>query len=117
MNSYNPFFVRYLQPVLRDHFKGSDLALNPTYVDATSSMITALLPMLRRKVYALLPQVATQPQLLSHVIHELMNFGLIRARRVGVRRRERSRWMERPRLGGAGQEGLVCHLAASRAGL
>lgn len=30
--------------------------------------------MLRRKVSALLPQISNQPQLLSHLIHELMGF-------------------------------------------
>lgn len=30
--------------------------------------------MLRRKIFAVLPQVANQPQLLSHLIHELMSF-------------------------------------------
>ena len=64
----------FLQPVLRSHFKGSNLALNPIYIDSTSALVTALLPMLRRKIFALLPQVAKQPQLLSHLIHELMSF-------------------------------------------
>ena len=30
--------------------------------------------MLRRKMFASLPQIAKQPQLLSHFIHELMSF-------------------------------------------
>ena len=30
--------------------------------------------MLRRKILALMPQISQQPQLLSHLIHELMNF-------------------------------------------
>ena len=30
--------------------------------------------MLRRKIYGLLPSVSKQPQLLSHLIHELMSF-------------------------------------------
>lgn len=30
--------------------------------------------MLRRKIFALLPQISNQPQLLSHLIHELMSF-------------------------------------------
>lgn len=30
--------------------------------------------MLRRKIFALLPQISDRPQLLSHLIHELMSF-------------------------------------------
>lgn len=30
--------------------------------------------MLRRKIYALLPQISNQPRLLSHLVHELMGF-------------------------------------------
>ncbi|KAI9760861.1 MAG: hypothetical protein M1835_000086 [Candelina submexicana] len=74
LDDYNDILFRYLQPVLRDAFKGSDLALNPLYTDSTSALITSLLPMLRRKVFSLLPQVAGQPQLLSHLIHELIRF-------------------------------------------
>ena len=74
LNTYNEFLAVYLQPILSDHFKGSDLALNPVYIDSTSAFITSLLPMLRHKVFTLLPQIAHQPQLLSHLIHELMSF-------------------------------------------
>jgi len=44
------------------------------YSDASSALITALLPMLRNKISILLPQIASHPQLLSHFIHELMKF-------------------------------------------
>ncbi len=74
LSSYNPFFATYLQPVLDSYFEGSNLALNPVYVDSTSALITALLPMLRRKIFATLPQISGQPQLLSHLMHELMSF-------------------------------------------
>ncbi|KAI9707564.1 MAG: hypothetical protein M1836_000525 [Candelina mexicana] len=74
LDDYNDFLFQYLQPVLRDAFKGSNLALNPLYTDSTSALITSLLPMLRRKVFSLLPRVADQPQLLSHLIHELIRF-------------------------------------------
>ncbi|KAI9724982.1 MAG: hypothetical protein M1812_000258 [Candelaria pacifica] len=74
LNSYNDLLVQYLQPVLRNAFKGSNLALNPLYTDSTSAFITSLLPMLRRKVFSLLPQITSQPQLLSHLIHELIGF-------------------------------------------
>ena len=74
LNSYNPFMTTYVQPVLTDYFRGSNLALNPVYVDSTSAFITSLLPMLRRKILATLPQISGQPQLLSHFMHELMSF-------------------------------------------
>lgn len=74
LNDYNGFVVDYLQPILLKQFRGTDLALNPVYVDATSAFITALLPMLRVKIGALLPKVAAQPQLLSHLMHEVMSF-------------------------------------------
>ncbi|KAI9759858.1 MAG: hypothetical protein M4579_002065 [Chaenotheca gracillima] len=74
LNTYNSFFVEYLQPVLQSHFENSELAFNPAYMDATSALITSLLPMLRAKVFSLLPQIASQPQLLSHFVHELISF-------------------------------------------
>ena len=74
LNSYDGFFASYLQPVLSRHFRGSNLALNTCYIDSSSAFITALLPMLRRKILDLLPKVANQPQLLSHLMHELMSF-------------------------------------------
>ncbi|KAF2267640.1 RINT-1 family protein-like protein [Lojkania enalia] len=74
LNDYSGFIVDHVQPVLLRHFRGTDLALNPVYIDATSAFITALLPMLRVKIAALLPRVAGQPQLLSHLMHEVMSF-------------------------------------------
>ncbi|KAK5240940.1 hypothetical protein LTR16_009971, partial [Cryomyces antarcticus] len=74
LDKYNGFFVDYCQPELLRHFRGSALAMNPVYIDATSALITGLLPMLRAKIFGLLPQVASQPQLLSHLIHEIMSF-------------------------------------------
>ena len=74
LNSYNNFVLDNLQPILFNHFRGTDLALNPVYIDATSALITALLPMLRTKIFSTLPQVAGQPQLLSHFMHEVMSF-------------------------------------------
>lgn len=44
------------------------------YTESTSALITALLPMLRRKVFTVLPKIGVQPQLLSHLMHELMSF-------------------------------------------
>ncbi|KAF2000407.1 RINT-1 family protein-like protein [Amniculicola lignicola CBS 123094] len=74
LNDYSGFVADYVQPILLRHFRGTDLALNPVYIDATSAFITALLPMLRAKIGALLPKVAGQPQLLSHLMHEVMSF-------------------------------------------
>lgn len=74
LNDYSTFVSGHVQPVLLKHFRGTDLALNPVYIDAMSAFITALLPMLRSKIGSLLPKVAAQPQLLSHLMHELMNF-------------------------------------------
>lgn len=74
LNDYSGFVADHVQPVLLKHFRGTDLAMNPVYIDATSAFITALLPMLRTKIGALLPKVAGQPQLLSHLVHEVMSF-------------------------------------------
>ncbi|KAF1839730.1 hypothetical protein BDW02DRAFT_563781 [Decorospora gaudefroyi] len=74
LNDYSPFVSDHVQPVLLKHFRGTHLALNPVYIDAMSAFITALLPMLRAKIGSLLPQVASQPQLLSHLMHEIMSF-------------------------------------------
>ena len=74
LNDYSGFVVQHMQPILLTQFRATDLALNPVYIDATSAFITALLPMLRAKIGALLPKVAAQPQLLSHLLHEVMRF-------------------------------------------
>lgn len=74
LNTFNDFMVADLQPILLEKFRGSDLALNTIYIDASCAFITALLPMLRAKIFASLPQAASQPQLLSHWVHEIMNF-------------------------------------------
>jgi hypothetical protein len=74
LNDYSGFVGDHVQPVLLRHFRGTDLALNPVYIDAMAAFITALLPMLRVKIGSLLPKVAGQPQLLSHLMHEIMSF-------------------------------------------
>jgi hypothetical protein len=74
LNAYEGFFGINLQPVLLRHFRGSNLALNSCYIDSTSALITAQLPMVRQKIFALLPVISKQPQLLSHLMHELMSF-------------------------------------------
>ncbi|KAI9829595.1 MAG: hypothetical protein M1819_006100 [Sarea resinae] len=74
LESYNGFLTRHVQPILVNHFKGSNLALNLVYIDSTSAFIHSLLPVLRSRIFSVLPQIATQPQLLSHFMHELMSF-------------------------------------------
>ncbi|CAI6338823.1 unnamed protein product [Periconia digitata] len=74
LDDYSGFVLDYLQPILLKHFRGTHLALTPVYIDATAAFVTALLPMLRHKISAILPKVAAQPQLLSHFMHEVMSF-------------------------------------------
>ncbi|KAG2169047.1 hypothetical protein VTO58DRAFT_111570 [Aureobasidium pullulans] len=74
VNSYCGFFQTNLQPLLLANFRDSDLAMIPAYIDATSALITALIPMLQRKLLLILPQVSDQPQLLSNLMHEVMSF-------------------------------------------
>lgn len=76
LNAYDGFFATYLQPLLRKRFKTSNLSMTSIFIDSTSALITALLPMLRRKVFSVISQIAKQPQLLSHFIHELMSFDI-----------------------------------------
>ncbi|KAL8729686.1 MAG: hypothetical protein Q9181_004916 [Wetmoreana brouardii] len=76
LNTYDEFFATYLQPILRNHFRNTNLAMTSIFIDSTSALITALLPMLRRKIFSVTPQLAKQPQLLSHFIHELMSFDI-----------------------------------------
>jgi RAD50-interacting protein 1 len=73
LDSHNDFMLDYLQPILDQRSRTTDL--NDTmYTDATSAFITALLPMVYAKSLSLLPQISANPSLLSHFIHELMSF-------------------------------------------
>lgn len=74
VSKYSDFIQNALHPLLANRFRGSDLAFTPAYVDATSAFITALLPMLQRKLTSVASQVSQQPQLLSHLVHEVMSF-------------------------------------------
>jgi RAD50-interacting protein 1 len=74
LNQYADFMADNLQPILLEDFRGTTLSSNSAYIDATSAFITSLLPMVRAKIFAILPRVAKQPQLLSHLIHEIMSF-------------------------------------------
>ena len=74
LNTYEGFLSAYLQPILYSHFRESDLALNPIFINSTSALIVAVLPMVRQKIFQILPQVSDSPQLMSHLMHELMGF-------------------------------------------
>ncbi|KAK3079128.1 hypothetical protein LTS18_005673, partial [Coniosporium uncinatum] len=74
LESYSNFMTDHMQPLLSRQFRCSDLAYNAVYVDATSAFITALLPMVRTKIFSLIPKVSPQPQLLSHLIDEVLKF-------------------------------------------
>ena len=71
---YADFMEIYIQPILSQQYRETDLSLNYVYIDATSAFITALLPMVRTKTLTILPQVLKKPSLLSHLIHELIKF-------------------------------------------
>lgn len=72
--NYSEFVENSLQGLLVQRFRGTDLAFVPAYIDATSTFITALLPMLRRKLVNTASQVLSQPNLLSHLVHEVIAF-------------------------------------------
>jgi hypothetical protein len=73
LDQYNDFMIERVQPLLLQQFRNTSLGLNPAYVDATSAFITALLPMVRNKLLTTLPKLS-EPQLLSHLIHEVIKF-------------------------------------------
>lgn len=74
LSSYSGFFQTHLQPLLLSRFRQTDLVFVPAYIDASSALITALLPMLQRKLSSVLPQLVSQPQLFSNLVHEIMLF-------------------------------------------
>ena len=74
LDTYDDFFATYLQPILSESCNKKKLALKSIYVDSTAAFITAVLPMLRNKVFSVMPSVSRQAPLLSHFIHELMCF-------------------------------------------
>ncbi|KKA20272.1 RINT-1 family protein [Rasamsonia emersonii CBS 393.64] len=74
ISTYAGFITTYMQPIFdkRADTAGSDLEWN--FLSALNAFIIALLPMLRQKISTFVPQVVNNPPLLSHFIHELMNF-------------------------------------------
>ncbi|KIW70165.1 hypothetical protein, variant 2 [Phialophora macrospora] len=73
LERHSGFMNDMLGPILDERAANSE-ALESIYTDATSSFITALLPMVEAKCLSFLPQISQQPQLLSHFLHELMAF-------------------------------------------
>lgn len=74
LNQFGGFFASYLQPILDEKAQSSEAGLDWNFYNALHAFINAILPMLRLKIDSFLPQIANYPQLLSHFIHELMNF-------------------------------------------
>ncbi|PWY84562.1 RINT-1 family protein [Aspergillus sclerotioniger CBS 115572] len=74
INNFGGFFASSLQPIFDQEAQnvGADLGWN--FHNASHAVITALLPVLKHKITTFLPQISTHPQLLSHFMHELMNF-------------------------------------------
>lgn len=77
LSKYADFVQDTLQPVLLNHFRRSDLAFTPAYIDAISALITALLPILHRKLRTFAKQIADQPSLLSHLVQEVLTFDTV----------------------------------------
>jgi hypothetical protein len=74
MDRYIGFVQDYMQPILREEFHGTSLTLNSAYFEADSAFITALLPMLRHRLEAILPRVMEQGALLSRFMHQVQAF-------------------------------------------
>ena len=73
LDRHSGLIVAAVQPVLEARLQ-ADEELDNVYTDATSSFITALLPLVMSKGLSVLPQITSHPQLLSHFMHELMSF-------------------------------------------
>lgn len=74
INTYGGLFDSYLQPIFDEKAQTVGPTLEWNFCNASHAFITALLPVLKHKLKTLLPQISNHPQLLSHIIHELMNF-------------------------------------------
>ncbi|KKY13705.1 putative rint-1 family protein [Phaeomoniella chlamydospora] len=74
IEAYNDFMLEHLQTILDKYATNPGFQSNLAYTDATTAFITSLLPMVRQKCLSLLPQIADDTQLLSHFVHELMEF-------------------------------------------
>ncbi|GAQ04354.1 hypothetical protein ALT_1675 [Aspergillus lentulus] len=74
INTFGGFFASSLQPVFDKKAQEVGSALEWNFYNASHAFITALLPMLRQKLSTVLPSISGHSQLLSHLVHELMNF-------------------------------------------
>lgn len=74
INQFGGFFTSYLQPILDEKSQSTGQNLEWNFYNSLHAFINALLPLLRQKIESFLPQISNHPQLLSHFIHELMNF-------------------------------------------
>lgn len=74
LSKYIDFVEAFIQPILLRNFRSTELGLNYSYIDASSALVTAVLPMLRTKIFSILPQIIKEPSLLSHLIHEVTKF-------------------------------------------
>ncbi|KAF7596417.1 hypothetical protein BBP40_001724 [Aspergillus hancockii] len=74
INNFGGFFASFLQPIFDEKAQVAESNLKWNFYNSSHAYITALLPLLRTKITAYLPQISNHPQLLSHFIHELMNF-------------------------------------------
>lgn len=74
LNTHVDFVSEYFQPLLLQQFHNSKAAVSIAYFDAPTAFISALLPMVRQRVFNILPAVLQQPQLFSHLISQLLQF-------------------------------------------
>ncbi|KAF2155178.1 hypothetical protein K461DRAFT_276373 [Myriangium duriaei CBS 260.36] len=74
IDEYSGFVQENIQSHLVKHYRDGDLSFTPAYVDATSAWITALMPVLRRKLQGILPKIVKQSNLFSNLINEVMAF-------------------------------------------
>ena len=74
VDSQEKFLREYVGPVLAAHFRGHALAGNALYIDPVAAFITALLPVLREKVDAVVSQISHEPEYLSKFVAELLDF-------------------------------------------
>ena len=74
LNTYGGFFSSHFQPILDEKAQAVRSNLEWNFYSAPHAFITSLLPVIRHKMKIFLPQISNHPQLLSHLVHELMNF-------------------------------------------
>jgi hypothetical protein len=75
IRDYSQFVQDNLQPIVLRHFRDSEDLLDfPACIDATTAFITALIPMLKNKLYSVGSEIVSQPSLLSHLVQEVISF-------------------------------------------